>query len=128
MSTPATLDVSYRPVSAGPLLTYHRLTAGHTQAELARRAGIDHSLLNRYEAGERRPSRARVLKLAHALGLSADETDELLQTAGWAPATPTYRRLVVLFAACGDANRRRKAARLLDQAVAVLAAPIRYDD
>jgi transcriptional regulator with XRE-family HTH domain len=50
-------------------LTRLRTSAGLTQQELARRAGMDHSVIRRVESGERGPQLLTVFKLAAALGV-----------------------------------------------------------
>ena len=63
-----------------------RKQAGLSQAELARKARISASYLNRIEKGERRPpGRAVVLRIVESLELDVETTDELLLSAGYAP-------------------------------------------
>jgi len=54
------------------LLRELRKQAGITQAELAERAGIPLPSLRGHEQGQRIPSWASVVKLAHALQVSTD--------------------------------------------------------
>jgi transcriptional regulator with XRE-family HTH domain len=79
-----------------------------SQNALARASGVDPANVNRYESGKRPPSnRAHVEQLAGALGLGAEERDELLASAGHAPdvyervglSDPTLRAVA---AALGD--------------------------
>ena len=82
----------------GKMLRQHREKAGKTMAAVAIEAGIDraylwrieqqpHDALNRPPEGTppKQPSRDLVIRLAFALALSLDETDELLLIAGYAP-------------------------------------------
>ncbi|HEY7117513.1 MAG TPA: helix-turn-helix transcriptional regulator [Tepidisphaeraceae bacterium] len=130
MALGPTLDTALaRTMRLGELLAYYRTTAGYSQNALARRAAIDHSLLHRYELGERRPSRGRTLALARALGLSQAETDELLQAAGLAPESEQLRQLIVSLARCADPVRLRKGQRLLETALETLTPPVvQFDD
>jgi transcriptional regulator with XRE-family HTH domain len=50
-----------------------RRAAGLTQAELAGRAGVHLTQLNRYEAGTSEPTLRVIRRLCATLGLSADE-------------------------------------------------------
>jgi transcriptional regulator with XRE-family HTH domain len=50
-----------------------RRAAGLTQAELAERAGVHLTQLNRYEAGTSEPTLRVIRRLCVTLGLSADE-------------------------------------------------------
>lgn len=71
--------------SFGDVLAELRLAMGYSQNRVARAAGCDHSHISRLETGQRQPSRAVVLRLAAALGLSADGRDRLLLAAGLLP-------------------------------------------
>jgi transcriptional regulator with XRE-family HTH domain len=55
--------------AAGDLLAQIRRTTGLSQAELARRSGMDRSVLNAYEHGRRQPSVAALTRIARAAGL-----------------------------------------------------------
>jgi transcriptional regulator with XRE-family HTH domain len=113
----------------GAVLRRYRQAAGISQSCLADGAGVDHGHVSRIESGSRAASRETLLRCATVLGLSADERDDLLQAAGLAPANQTFRRLIVLFAACGDPARRRIADLLLEQAILTLSLEaLRYDD
>jgi transcriptional regulator with XRE-family HTH domain len=54
-------------------LRHHRQKAGLTHAKLARRAGMSESGVQHLEAGRRSPRPNTVVRLAKALGISADE-------------------------------------------------------
>lgn len=65
-----------------------RVAKGFSQNELANRAGVDSSYINRIEREERDPPTRRVVvALSEALGLDPQQTDELLLGAGCAPTT-----------------------------------------
>jgi len=67
------------------LLKRYRNRAGLSQSELARRAGISASYVNRLEEGERQPpSRSVVLQISEALRLDSTATDALVLAAGYA--------------------------------------------
>jgi transcriptional regulator with XRE-family HTH domain len=59
------------------------------QAELARRAGLDHSYISRLEADLRAPSHEVVLLLGRVLAAPPAELDRLLIAAGDLPRDPT---------------------------------------
>jgi len=60
-----------------------------SQAELARRAGVDHSFISRLESGSRKPSRKMVALLAEALELERALRQRLFVAAGYYPPTET---------------------------------------
>ena len=62
-----------------------RESARVSQSRLAEAAGFDHSYVSRLESGQRAPTREAVIKLADALGLSAEQRDSLLTAAGFMP-------------------------------------------
>jgi transcriptional regulator with XRE-family HTH domain len=70
----------------GEVLRDLRVTRGVSQAQLATRAGMDRSYVNRMEAGERgAPAPAATEALARALDLSSLEADRLFIAAGLLP-------------------------------------------
>lgn len=52
------------------------------QTELARALGVTQQVISYYETGRRTPSAVRLKMLAHYLGLSMDETMQLLPGKG----------------------------------------------
>lgn len=91
----------------GELLRALRQERGVSQRALARTVGLNPTLLNRSEAGDRPPaSQGEVAAIAWALGLDADEHDRLLASAGYwpavfvalGPADPTLRALAAALA------------------------------
>lgn len=72
----------------GAVLYGVRTRLNLSQSALGKRAGLDHSTVNRYESGERQPSRAAVDRLAHALNLNAEDADIFLAAAGFLPNDP----------------------------------------
>jgi transcriptional regulator with XRE-family HTH domain len=54
---------------AAELITQVRRTSGLSQAELARRSGLDRSVLNAYEHKRRQPSVAALARIAAAAGM-----------------------------------------------------------
>jgi transcriptional regulator with XRE-family HTH domain len=73
----------------GAAVHAHRLRAGLSLNQLARRAGVDPAYIHRIESRvvERPPlpRRAVVLSIAAALGLDGRASDELLTQAGYTP-------------------------------------------
>jgi transcriptional regulator with XRE-family HTH domain len=59
-----------------------RAISGFTLMGLAEKAGISHATIQRLESGDRFPSRGMVLKIAEAMGKSADDA---LFSAGFLP-------------------------------------------
>lgn len=57
----------------GQALARVREVAGLTQGELAKKVGIDQSLISYWESGRRQPSATRFKKLCTALRVDADD-------------------------------------------------------
>lgn len=57
---------------AGDLIERIRGASGLTQAELARRTGMQSSVLSAYEHGRRQPSAAALARIARAAGLELE--------------------------------------------------------
>ncbi len=70
--------------SLGELLRAHRERARLSRAQLARRARISASFVTYLEQGLRRPSALMLVRIAQALGLRAEQQQELLQSANYA--------------------------------------------
>lgn len=68
MSPPTT-----QPSTPWHSLRHHRLKAGFTHAELARRANLSESGVQHLEAGRRSPRPNTVIRLAKALGIHAEQ-------------------------------------------------------
>ena len=60
-------------------LTAERQRRGWSKAELARRARLDQANLSRIESGRVRPYEVELRRLARALGLPADDAEDLLR-------------------------------------------------
>ena len=69
-----------RPTFAQQLRRTRR-EAGVSQSDLARASGVNRAVISRYEAGKGTPEVANLVRLADALGVSADV---LLGRAGYA--------------------------------------------
>jgi hypothetical protein len=63
-----TVEMKVPPTEAARLLVQARRAAGLTQTELARRAGMAHSVLSAYEHGRREPGVAALDRLLRAAG------------------------------------------------------------
>ena len=73
--------------SYGELIKQFRATRGMSQRALAREVGLNPTLVNRSEAGDRAPAGpAEIAATARALGLSPEQHDRLLASAGYWPA------------------------------------------
>jgi len=57
---------------AGELIAQIRSAAGLSQAELARRCGMQRSVLSAYEHGRRQPSVAALARIARAAGMELE--------------------------------------------------------
>ncbi|MCW3056575.1 MAG: transcriptional regulator, family [Solirubrobacterales bacterium] len=57
---------------AGELIAQIRRTSGLTQADLARRSGLQSSVLSAYEHGRRQPSVSALARIARAAGLELE--------------------------------------------------------
>jgi transcriptional regulator with XRE-family HTH domain len=57
---------------AGDLIAQIRQTSGLSQAELARRSGLQSSVLSAYEHGRRQPSVSALARIARAAGLELE--------------------------------------------------------
>src|SRR5579859_6253954 len=73
------------PDEFGPLLRHYRLGARLTQEVLAERAGLAVRSIPGLEAGEHRPQRETLRRLAEALGLTAEQRDHFRRVAGRHP-------------------------------------------
>ena len=79
-SRPATRPANGR---FGKLLRQLRLERCLSQAELGRRTGLGHSIISRYETGERLPRRRTLAAIADALGLEPPDRVTLFAAAGY---------------------------------------------
>ena len=59
---------------AAELIARIREASGYSQTELARRSGLDRSVLSAYENGRRQPSVAALARIAAAAGMKLDLT------------------------------------------------------
>jgi transcriptional regulator with XRE-family HTH domain len=67
------IDMSIRAVDvAAELIAHIREVSGFSQTELARRSGLDRSVLSAYEHGRRQPSVAALARIAAAAGMQLD--------------------------------------------------------
>jgi transcriptional regulator with XRE-family HTH domain len=57
---------------AAELIARVRKTSGFSQTELARRSGLDRSVLSAYEHGRRQPSVAALARIAASAGMELD--------------------------------------------------------
>lgn len=62
-----------------------RKDRGLSQYSFAKQTGLNHSLISRYESGERQPVRETVETIAYSLGLSRAERVALMLSAGFVP-------------------------------------------
>jgi transcriptional regulator with XRE-family HTH domain len=126
-----------RPISQpsqpfGKLLRDLREARGIFQAELARRAGVHHTLISRLESGGRRPSREMAVRLAR--GLAGDDREvmvRLLAAAGYAPipvdAQLGFVEVWELIALLSDHRLPEPARRLASSVIAGLAEALRAE-
>jgi predicted ATPase/transcriptional regulator with XRE-family HTH domain len=75
-----------RPTFA-ELLLRHRVARGLTRGQLAQRAGVNEDTVRDLERGDKRPRFATVAVLAKALGLTADQLEELRAAAAGVAGT-----------------------------------------
>lgn len=117
--------------SFGITLRGYRERAGLSMAALGDRAGIEHSTISRWEGGSRQPTRANVVAVAEALGLSDADTDVLLISAEYLPRDPASllggeTALLIAYRMLTDGNSaqrayvRREMTRVLDIADGML--------
>lgn len=75
-----TIRYSAEVIDSAGLLRRARLTAGLTQTELARRAGVTQSVISAYESGRREPALSTLARLVEAAGarlhLDLEDGDE----------------------------------------------------
>ena len=67
-----------------------------SKAELARRSGVSSVYLHQLFAGKRHPSRDRLICLAIGLGVTLDETQQLLRRSGFAELYARDKRDAVI--------------------------------
>ncbi len=65
----------------GPRLRHLRLAADLTQEALAEQVGCAAQTVRAFESGRRRPSREMAARMAHILGVPADQRDEFIRLA-----------------------------------------------
>lgn len=76
------------PTPFSEKLKFIRIEKGISQAAAAEGADFDKSYVSRLESGERKPTRDSIMYLSESLGLTADETDQLLMSAQFMPVQP----------------------------------------
>ncbi len=59
-----------RKMTTGEVIKYYRKQAGLTQAQLAEKAGVCHSLINKYETNKTTPKFENANKIAEVLNIS----------------------------------------------------------
>ena len=67
-----------------------------TKAELSKRACVNESYLYEILSGRKRPSRDRMLCLCFGLGLSLEESQEILRRCGYEKLFPKRKRAALL--------------------------------
>ena len=80
-------------------------THGMKPVEVIRRADLDRTYGHQLFNGTRRPSRDKLLQLAFGLGLSVEETQELLKTAQKSPLYPKILRDAAIMRCLHDGER-----------------------
>ena len=110
--------------SYGSLLKSLREARGVSQNQLERSSGYDHSFISRLESGARNPTRTAVIEIAQALDCTREETDWLLNAAGFAPVSlrsvlnaPILADLDDIFAALPEGNARLELESLVSLAI-----------
>jgi transcriptional regulator with XRE-family HTH domain len=72
--------------SFAELLKDYRVKSGMSQRAVARASGINPAIINRMESGQRYPSGPeQVVAISDSLGLSPEDADSLLSSAGYWP-------------------------------------------
>lgn len=71
------------------MLRYLRKQHGVSQNLVSERTTYDKSFISRLESQERKPTREAILRIAEAIELSDDETDQLLLMASFMPVQAT---------------------------------------
>lgn len=72
-------------INNGILLRAYRKKAGMTLRAAEKIAGIDHSLIGKFESAERKPSREALVKLGQAYQLTRDQLIELISLFDYVP-------------------------------------------
>ena len=65
------IDSEKIPIAFGKVLRRYRIAAGLSQEQLASEAEVQRNFISLIELGHNQPTISTVLKLSHALGLSA---------------------------------------------------------
>lgn len=77
--------------SFGKQLRQYRISQGLSQSDLAKRIKVDKSYISRLERGERDvPARDLIIAITEVMGLSENDTDQLLLNSGYAPVNLNY--------------------------------------
>lgn len=111
----------------GDLLKKLRLERGLAQRALAREIGLNPTLVNRSEAGDRAPASAdEIAAIGRALRLTDAELDQLLGSAGYWPAAyvtvgPGDPTLYAVATALADGSLPAEVKRELRQAIEAVA-------
>lgn len=67
-----------------------------TKATVARNGGMSEVYLYQVLSGRRNPSRDRLLCICFGMGITEEETQRLLKSAGYAPLYPRLRRDAII--------------------------------